>query len=85
MRGGGARRTQDQMASFSVSRSTAENPGHAGRGTPRLWALNLRSKSDAPHRNDPNADADWLSGVASYGGIIFKDNAVFHEATLPGT
>lgn len=35
--------------------------------------------SDAPHRNDPNADADWLSGVASYGGIIFKDGAVFHE------
>lgn len=37
---------------------------------------------DDPHlnENDPNAGADWKSGIASYFGIIFKDGYVYHPS-----
>jgi len=34
----------------------------------------------APNSDDPNKDADWKSGVASYCGVRFENGEAFHES-----
>jgi xanthine dehydrogenase large subunit len=47
----------------------------AGLGT----ELEIETPSPVSHPHDPNADAEWKTGIATYYGIAFKNGYVFDE------